>query len=295
MTIELRHLRYFLAVADELHFGRAAERVHIAQPALSQQIQRLETEVGERLFHRTRREVRLSPAGAALRPYAERAVSEAAAGAEAARRAAAGEVGHLRIGFIEAAASTVVPRAVRAFRQQRPDVGLTLRELGVGVQLEDLRRGRIDVAIVRPPVDGENLALEQIADEGLVAAVPSAHHLAGRTRVRPRTVADEPLIALAREVVPGLYDQILALRQEVGGVGVIAQEATSIQAVLGLVAAELGVAILPASVRSLSRDGVEFVPIQTAHRSTMIAGRRRTDTSPLVMAFLAAAKSAASS
>lgn len=220
-------------------------------------------------------------------------MGEAASGAEAARRAAAGEIGHLTIGFIETAASTVVPLAVRQFRGDRPDVGLTLRELSVGAQIEGLHAGRLDVAIVRPPIDGVGLALEEIADEGLVAAVSSGHHLSARQRITARTVAKEPLVALAREVVPGLYDQVLALRQEGGGVGAIAQEATSIQAVLGLVAAELGVAVLPASVRSLSRDGVEFVPIQSAHRSTMVAARR-ADAAPLVMAFVAAAKSAAS-
>lgn len=293
ISIELRHLRYFLAVSEELHFGRAAQGLHIAQPALSQQIKKLEAEVGVELFQRSRRTVSLSPAGEALRPYAARAVDEAAAGAEAARRAAAGELGHLTIGFIETAASTVVPRAVRRFSAERPDVGLTLRELSVGTQLEQLRAGRLDVGIVRPPVDSEGLALEQIADEGLVAAVPTTHALAGRQRLSTRTVADQSLIALAREVVPGLYDQILALRQEVGGTGLIAQEATSIQAVLGLVAAGLGVAILPASVRSLSREGVEFASIRSAQRSTMLAARRQADTSPLVLAFVAAARSAA--
>jgi len=293
MSVELRHLRYFLAVADELHFGRAAKRVHIAQPALSQQIQRLEAEIGTKVFFRTRREVQLSPAGMALRPFAERALAEVSEGLEAASRAAAGEIGHLTIGFIETAATTVIPQAVRRFRTQRPDAGLTLRELGVGVQLEDLRSKRLDIAIVRPPFETEGLVLEEIADEGLVAAVPAGHELAGRRSADATTVSNEPLVALAREVVPGLYDQVLALRQQAGGTGVIAQEATSIQAVLGLVAAEFGVAIFPTSVRSLSRDGVEFVPIRSAQRSTMVAARRGDDDSPLVAAFIAAAVSTA--
>jgi DNA-binding transcriptional LysR family regulator len=238
--------------------------------------------------------VKLSPAGLALRPFAERALADASAGAEAARRAAAGEIGHLTIGFIETAASTVIPEAVRRFQVDRPDAGLTLRELSVDVQLEGLRSGRLDVAIVRPPIDGEDLALEQLVVEGLVAAVPATHPLAARKRVTARALADEPLVALAREMVPGLYDQVLALRREGGGAGVIAQEATSIQAVLGLVAAGLGVAIMPASVRSLSREGIEFVSIHSAHRSTMAAVLRRDDDSPLVLAFLRAARPAAS-
>jgi DNA-binding transcriptional LysR family regulator len=292
ISVELRHLRYFLALADELHFGRTAQQLHIAQPALSQQIQKLEREIGTELFLRNRREVRLSPAGAALRPHAERAIREAGTGAEAARRAAAGEIGQLTVGFIETAASSLVPQAVRRFQAERPDVGLTLRELSVGAQVEGLQAGWLDIAIMRPPIEGQGLALEQIADEGLVAAVPSAHELAGRSRVGAAAVAREPLIALSREVVPGLYDQVLGLRQEQGG-GPIAQEATSIQAVLGLVAAGLGIAIMPASVRGLSREGVGFVSIRTNHRSTILAARRENDNSPLVLAFLDAARRAA--
>ncbi len=294
MNVELRHLRYFLAVADELHFGRAAERVHVAQPAISQQIQRLEAEIGTELFHRNRREVRLAPAGEALRDYAVRAIDEVNDGVEAARRAARGEIGNLTVGFLETAASTIVPRAVRQFRAARPDVNLTLRELGVGAQIDDLQAGRLDVGIIRPPADADDLVFERIIDEELIAAVPSGHPLAARDQITARTVVDQPLVLLSREVVPGLYDQVLAIRQEESGSGAIAQEATSIQAVLGLVSAELGISVLPASVRSLSREGVEFVAIRSAHRSALLTARRRDDDSPVVEAFLAAARAAAS-
>ena len=294
MNVELRHLRYFLAVADELHFGRAAERVHVAQPAISQQIRRLEAEIGTELFHRNRREVRLAPAGEALRDYAVRAIDEVNDGVEAARRAARGEIGNLTVGFLETAASTIVPRAVRQFRPARPDVNLTLRELGVGAQIDDLQAGRLDVGIIRPPADADDLVFERIIDEELIAAVPSGHPLAGRDQITARTVVDQPLVLLSREVVPGLYDQVLAIRQEESGSGAIAQEATSIQAVLGLVSAELGISVMPASVRSLSREGVEFVAIRSAHRSALLTARRRDDDSPVVEAFLAAARAAAS-
>jgi DNA-binding transcriptional LysR family regulator len=294
MNVELRHLRYFLAVADELHFGRAAERVHVAQPAISQQIRRLEAEIGTELFHRNRREVRLAPAGEALRDYAVRAIDEVNDGVEAARRAARGEIGNLTVGFLETAASTIVPRAVRQFRSARPDVNLTLRELGVGAQIDDLQAGRLDVGIIRPPADADDLVFERIIDEELIAAVPSGHPLAGRDQITARTVVDQPLVLLSREVVPGLYDQVLAIRQEESGSGAIAQEATSIQAVLGLVSAELGISVMPASVRSLSREGVEFVAIRSAHRSALLTARRRDDDSPVVEAFLAAARAAAS-
>lgn len=289
-SIELRHLRYFLVLADELHFGRAAGRLRIAQPALSQQIVRLESLVGTELFSRTRREVRITPAGEALRPFAERAIADAEAGARAALRAAAGEVGQLTIGFIETAASRLVPLAVRRFRADRPDVGLTLLELGVEEQLERLRAGRLDIGIVRPPIDTERLTPTEVASEELVAALPSGHELASRKRLSPKTVTNAPLVALAREVVPGAYDQLLALRQESGGTGAIEQEATSVQAVLGLVAAGLGVAVFPASVRHLSREGVTFVPITSSRRSKMLLVHREDDTSPLVHAFIGSAR-----
>lgn len=295
MDVELRHLRYFLAVADELHFGRAAERVRVAQPAVSQQIQRLEAAIGTRLFERTRREVSLTPAGLALRGFAQRAVDDVELGTRAAQRAAAGEIGHLTIGFLEAAAGTIVPQAVRRFRADRPDVDLTLRELGVAPQIEGLQSGRLDIGFLRPPIEADDLVLERLLDDDLAAAVPSGHPIAGRGSVTVRTIVGEPLVMLSREVVPGLYDQVLAISQEAGGAADIAQEATSIQAVLGLVAAGLGIAVLPASVRQLSRTGIEFVAIRPRHRSTLYIATRRDDRSPLLAAFIAAARVAARS
>jgi len=293
MKVELRHLRYFLAVADELHFGRAAERIGIAQPALSQQIRRLESEVGAELFHRSTRQVRLSAAGDALRPHALRALDDVAKGAAAAVRASRGEIGSLTVGFIETAASTFVPAAVRRFRAERPAVALTLRELGVDAQIEALRSGKLDVAIVRPPIASAELLVEVVAEEGLVAAVSARHALAQRHRISARALAEEPLVALSRETVPGLYDQVISLLGERGGAARVTQEATSIQAVLGLVAAELGVALLPASVRSLNRDGVAFVTLAPSPRSTMLMICRRDDSSPLVAAFRDAARESA--
>lgn len=293
MNVELRQLRYFLAVADELHFGRAAARVRVAQPAVSQQIRRLETAVGTRLFDRNRREVRLTPAGTALRGFAQRAVDDVELGTRAAQRAAAGEIGHLTIGFLEAAAGTIVPQAVRQFRADRPDVDLTLRELGVAPQIEGLQSGRLDVGFLRPPIEADDLVLERLLDDDLAAAVPSNHRFAGRGSVAVKAIVGEPLVMLSREIVPGLYDQVLAICQEAGGTAEIAQEATSIQAVLGLVAAGLGIAMLPASVRQLSRIGIEFVAIRPRHRSTLFVATRREDRSPLVAPFIAAAHAAA--
>jgi DNA-binding transcriptional LysR family regulator len=290
MSVELRHLRYFLALAEELHFGRAAERLGIAQPGLTQQIRRLEEEVGATLFHRTRRWVRLSAAGEAMIRPARQTLADLDLAVESARRAERGETGHLTIGFIESAASTVVPAAVRRFRQDHPGVGLSLRELGVDSQIDGLHSGRLDVGLIRPPVEARGLVLEALADEPLVVAVPESHPLARRTRLHPRTVSAEPLILLAREVVPGPYDEMIALMREHGSGARIAQEATSIQAVLGLVAAGLGLSLLPASARSLGRDGVRFVELRPSPRSALLVARRADDLSNLTARFVAAAR-----
>jgi DNA-binding transcriptional LysR family regulator len=290
MNVDVRQLRYFLAVADELHFGRAAARLRIAQPALSQQIRKLESEIGVELFHRTKRRVELSAGGEAMLQPARQALGDVDAAVLAAQRAARGQAGYLRIGFIESAATTIVPNAVGRFRVERPDVHLTLRELSVDAQLDGLRAGTLDIGIVRPPIDARELQVRTLVEEGLVIAVPEGHAFSKRRRVRPESLAEEPLVLLAREVVPGLHDQVIVLMREHGG-AVIAQEATSIQAVLGLVAAGLGVSLLPASVRSLARSGVSFVTLAPSPRSPMLAVWRRRDQSALTRAFLEIARS----
>jgi DNA-binding transcriptional LysR family regulator len=291
MTPELRHLRYFVAVAEELHFGRAADRAGIAQPALSQQVRRLEGMVGAELFVRSTRSVALTPAGAALLPHARRALAEAELGAAAAARAARGEIGHLTVGFIETAAVSLIPAAVREFRARHPDVTLSLRELSVDAQIQGLRGGTLDLGVVRAPVDAADLEVAVVADDRLLAAVPGSHRLAAAGSVSVPELAAEPLVALSREVVPGLHDQVISLFSEHGHSARITQEATSIQAVMGLVAAGLGIALLPSSVRSLSREGIAFVDLDSSEVSLILAVHRGDESSPLVEAFLAAARS----
>lgn len=294
MSIGLRHLRYFVAVAEELHFGRAAQREGIAQPALSQQIRRLERTAGTELFARTTRSVRLTPAGTALLPHARRALAEVDRGLAAAERAARGQIGLLTVGFIETAAVSIVPAAVRSFRAARPEVALTLRELSVDAQLAGLRAGSVDLGIVRAPVDVGDLVAEAVAEDRLLAAVPAAHPRATGDTISLAELAEEHLVALSREVVPGLYDQVVSLFARHGNPARITQTASSIQAVLGLVAAGLGVAVLPSSVRSLSREGIAFVDLDSPELSQILAVRRRGDDSPLVTGFREAARAAAS-
>mgnify|MGYP001191490645 CR=1 FL=1 len=289
---DLRRLRYFLAVAEELHFGRAAARVGIAQPSLSQQIRRLEEEVGVPLFNRTRRSVELTVAGRAMEPEARRALAAVEEAMEVARRAARGEAGHLTVGFVETAATALVPGAVQRFSEEIPGVALTLRELSVSAQLEGVHAGTLDVGIVRPPIDPAGLEIVEVQEEPFVVAAASTSPLAGRRRISPRELAGLPLVLLAREVVPGLHDQVIGLLQQHGG-AVIAQEATSIQAVLGLVAAGLGASLLPASVSTLERQGVAFLPLHPSPTSSLIAISRRAERSPLVTRFVEAMEEAA--
>jgi DNA-binding transcriptional LysR family regulator len=293
MNPELRHLRYFVAVAEELHFGRAAARVGIAQPALSQQVRRLEAMVGFELLTRSTRSVALTPAGSALLPHARRSLAEADLAVAAAGRAARGEIGHLTVGFIETAAVSLIPAAVRGFRARHPGVTLSLRELSVDAQLHGIRARTLELGVVRSPVDAADLEVEAVAEDRLLAAVPASHALAPAGPITVGELADEPLVALSREVVPGLHDQVISLFADHHRSAQITQEATSIQAVMGLVAAGLGIAVLPSSVRSLSRDGIAFVDLSSSELSPILAVRRRGESSPLVEAFLEAARSAA--
>lgn len=286
---ELRHLRYFVAVAEELHFGRAAERVGIAQPALSQQVRRLEATVGADLLVRSTRSVALTPAGAALLPHARRALFEARQGVTAAGRAARGEIGHLTVGFIETAAVALVPAAVRSFQARHPNVSLTLRELSVDAQLAGIRARTLDLGVVRPPVAADDLEVVALGEDHLLIAAPASHPLAELQSVSVQELLGESLVALAREVVPGLHDQVIALFAAHGRPARITQEATSIQAVMGLVAAGLGLAVLPSSLQSAGREGIAFVELEPAMTSALEGVSRRDETSPLVPAFLRAA------
>jgi DNA-binding transcriptional LysR family regulator len=285
VDIELRHLRYFLAVAEELHFGRAAARLRIAQPPLSQQIRKLEDELGVELFHRTSRRVELSEAGQALLPEVRLLFEQVGRATDAAQHADRGTSGHLRIGFVGSAADGPLPRIVGGFRQELPGVSLTLNELGVDEQLEALRAGRLDVGFVRGPLDEQGLNVAEIYNEPLVVAIPQRHRFARRKQISARDLRGEALVLLSREEVPGLFDQVIAICQQHGFNASVEQQSTSIQAVLGLVAAGLGVSVLPRSVESLRRVGVRFLPLRGS-RTTLLVAWREDGRSALLQSFL---------
>jgi len=263
--MELRHLRYFVAVAEELHFGRAAERLHIAQPPLSRQIRDLEREVGTPLFERVARGVELTAAGHAFLPEARLTLAQAERARRTAQRAARGEIGRLRVGFVEAATySAILPDVLGFFRMHLPDIGVSLFEMDTFQQAEALRDERIDLGILHsPPADADRwLRLEPVYADLMVAALPQTHRLVGRTRPALGDLAAESFVLFPRHVAPVLYDDIIARCRSVGFSPRVVQEAAGWHTLAGLVGAGVGVAFVPRSLAQLQRPGVTYRPVR---------------------------------
>jgi DNA-binding transcriptional LysR family regulator len=262
--MELRHLRYFLAIVAERHFTRAARRLGIAQPPLSQQIRQLEEEVGIALFARTARGVTLTAAGEAFLPHAEAALREVERARTAARRIRHGDLGTIRVGFTSAASlNPFVPGAISAFRNTYPDVELRLIVQPTTPLLAQLSQDQIDVAFVRP-TSTERLSLRAIPlpDERLWIALPSGHALATRKRLRLDELRDEPFILYPRANGSLLYDSIIAACQRAGFSPRVVQEAPQMASMVSLVAAGVGVTLAPESVCQLRPAGVRYVRIK---------------------------------
>lgn len=289
--IELRHLRYFVAVAGELHFGRAAERLHMAQPPLSQQIRQLEDELGFALFYRTKRVVQLTEAGQIFLDEIRPLFRQLDRAIQRGQLASRGEVGQLVIGFVSSSMYNVLPRILQTFRNQVPGVTLTLAELTTDQQMQQLSDGEIDVGLMRPPVDNPQFDTLLLLQESLVVALPAAHPLARQTTLALNTLAAEPFILFPRPLAPGLYDQIISLCQTANFSPVVAQEAVQMQTIISLVAAEMGIAIVPASIQNLQRTGVEYRSINTqTPQASILLVWRHGDPSPIVQRFVQVAQ-----
>lgn len=292
MHIELRQLRYFVTVADEMHFGRAAQRLHMTQPPLSQAIQQLEAALGGvPLFARTSRSVALTPAGAALLPEARRILQQTAALPDLARRAASGASGRLSLAFVSTADYSVLPPVLREFREAYPDVEIDLREATTDVQIEELLQGRIDVGLLIPPLPDRargQLDYLTVLTEPLILAVPKGLSvLRGKTKVALQALADQPLVIFPRRIAPALHDAILACYHDAGLTPRIGQEAIQMQTIIGLVSAGMGIALVPQSVSNLKRPGVDYRPL--ANRTPLVEtglAWRRDNASPVLRAFL---------
>ncbi|PXY29048.1 hypothetical protein BAY59_15545 [Prauserella coralliicola] len=296
--MELRHLRYFAAVAEELHFGRAAERLGIRQPPLSQQIKALEDDLGVALFDRSSRRVRLTAAGQTLYPAARDILASVQAARRTTRRAGRGESGELSLGFVGSATNVLLPEALRAFRRDYPDVTLHLRELTTMQQAHALREGALDVGLLRPPLPADaaaGLTVDPVGAERLMAALPVDHPLAAERVVDAGRLAAEPFVLFPRELGPGLHDRILGYCAEAGFAPAIAQEAVQMQTIVALVASGLGVSVVPSSVARTRRQGAVFRPLRPSARVVHLAvARRRDEENPVARNFVTAVRRAAS-
>ncbi len=263
MNIELRHLRYFIAVAEELHFGHAAARLNISQPPLSQQIQILEQQIGARLFARTNRSVSLTEAGRQFLADSRQILSQVDDAAARAARLHHGETGELRIGFTSSAPFIkAVSDTLSTFRRRYPDVHIQTRETNTREQIVPLNEGALDLGLMRNTQLPDTLAWARVLREPLLAMVPRDHPLASQPRVSLRELAREPFVFFDPHVGTGLYDDILGLMRRYDLTPAITQEVGEAMTIIGLVAAGLGVSILPASFRRVQLLEMCWLPIE---------------------------------
>lgn len=289
--MELRHLRYFIAVAEELHFGRAAQRLQMTQQPLSRQIQELEAEIDVQLFHRTKRTVHLTEAGKVFLERSYGVLAQLEQAIEATQQIGRGEVGRLAIGFVGSATYTVLPDILRVFREQFPAVELRLHELTTAQQIQALHDKQIDVGIVRSAIIEPGLSVEYILQESLVLALPETHRFSAQTEVSLSTLADELFILFPAKMGPIFYEQIINICQQAGFRPKVAQEAVQMQTIVGLVAAGLGIAFVPASLQNFHRSGVIYRPLQEQTPKTgLYLTWRQHDFSPVIKAFLTLAR-----
>jgi DNA-binding transcriptional LysR family regulator len=262
---DTRQLRYFVAVAERLHFGRAAAALHISQPPLSRAIRGLEEQLGARLLARSRRKVELTPEGARLYEEARRLLGQLERAAQEVGAMASGQSGRLRLGFVSLADYGVLPGLLKAFKAAKPGVSLALREMLSPEQAAALSAGELDFGLLLPPVAGD-LEHLVVQSERFVAALPSRHAAARRRgRLAMRELQGEAFVMVPREIAPGLYDIVAGLAARAGFSLQVAQEAIQMQTVVSLVSSGLGVAIVPASIANLGRRGVVYREIADAH------------------------------
>ena len=294
--IELRHLRYFCAVADELHFGRAARRLHIAQPALSRQIRRLEEEVGTTLLARTQRSVALTMPGQAFLERSRRILDEVGRAVAEANRIAGGQTGRLRVAFIHSSTYSLTPTALNIFASRHPGICVDLQEMTVIGQKRAISLGDIDIGLLRPPIEDRDLAFESVMKESFVLAVPQHHKLAGRKDVTLPELAQEQFIMFDRRQSPLFHERIMTSCEAAGFTPRVAQEAIQIHTVLGLVGAGLGIALMPDAALKLSMPRVRFLSVAQPIEPVEIAlAWRRDNVNPALPLFRQAVKEGARS
>jgi DNA-binding transcriptional LysR family regulator len=285
-AVELRHLRAFVAVAEELHFGRAAARLHISQPPLSQQIRQLEEEIGGRLFRRTNRQVNLTPVGRAFLTDARRALAAAERALRTAQRAGHGEVGELVVGYVTSATYGPLPEVIRVFRKRLPEVEVTLQNLRSVYQAQALIDRRIDIGFARPHAFDARIIYEALWRDSVVVALPSDHPQARRTVVDVADLAADVFVIARAEEAVAFHHEVFALCRREGFTPRVADGIPDVQAAMALVAAGLGISPVPAALQRFRPSGVVFRPLRPRTlRIEMGLAWRRDDDSALVQQF----------
>ena len=291
--MELRHLRYFLAVAEELNVTRAARRLNISQPPLTQQVRALESELGVTLLDRSGYRIRLTDAGRLFALEAGRILEEVRRAQQMARAAASGTSGRVRVGFTESASfNPRVTAALRAFRRAYPGVEVSLEEHPSTELAAALREGRIDVGFVRPPLrEGRGLVFELLEREPLVAAVPRGHRLARRKRIALGELAHETFILYPRAVRPGLTDEVVSRCEAAGFTPRVGQYAPQLSSTVNLVAASIGISIVPASMCALQPRLVVYLALEGEPLQALLGiAHRDEERSSAVRNFAATAR-----
>ncbi|MEO1209708.1 MAG: LysR substrate-binding domain-containing protein [Cyanobacteria bacterium J06638_20] len=287
LNIELRQLRYFVAVAEELNFTRAAERLQIAQPPLSRQIQALEKALGLELLERSQRRVQLTPAGNVFLEECRRLLAQLDVSIDLTQRTARGETGQLSIGFEGSSQNDLLVKAVRLFHTQFPEVELVLQELSSGEQVEALRRHQIGLGFLEPNLPMDDLSVEVLQSEPLVVVLAETHALSNQPHIRLSQLAEDSWITGSRKTYCGLLIQILNACRQAGFDPRIGHETNDMQMLLGFVAAGLGVTLLPTSVQSSPYQGVVYRPLTPPVPTVELAIAWHPDNrSPVLKAFL---------
>ena len=284
--MELKHLRAFVALAETLHFGRAAERLCIVQPALSMQIKALEEELGVRLFERDRHRVALSETGTIFLPEARATLHQAARAEQVARRAARGEVGTLRVAFVSSVLPRLLPAVMRSMHTRYPMIALELKDMSTPEQIAALHDGKLDFGLVRLPLSGTGLEIREVMEEPFVVALPEDHALAHKAQIRAADLRGRPAFVLARRYAPGLYDEmLLAFRKQRVSLE-IATELGEYTTMLALVSAGLGIGVIPTHAAMALPPNVVARPLDLRDHRTGIGLAWRDLDSPAKRIFV---------
>jgi len=288
--MELRHLRYFIAVAEVQNFTHAAKRLQIEQPPLSQQIRALEKELGVELIDRKKRPLQLTLAGQTFLEEARSILAQMEQAKQLTQRIGGGKLGRLSVGFTSSIANSILPDILRKFRESSPEVELVWRELATYWQIQGLRERQIDVALCHLPneaIQYDDLSFQTILEESLIIVLPETHPLAKESSIPLHALATEEFVLPVRQFVSGLSEQIYHLCHQAGFVPKVTQEATFMLTILSLVAGGVGIALLPANAQNLQRKGVVYRTIQGQTTTIQIAVVwRRKNSSAILHKFL---------